>query len=96
MSKTCCNRLRLPVYSCQLCVDINVECSIICIMAIQYLYIYIYVFIFRFCCKHRNTIDPASISNFKQPPADLLMVTEKVMPRILLRLVQYLRENRYF
>lgn len=53
------------------------------------------MWVFRFCSKHKNIIDPASNINCKQPPADLLMVTERIMPRILLRLVQYLRENRY-
>jgi len=33
--------------------------------------------------------------NYKQPPADLLRVAERIMPRLFLRLVQYLRENRY-
>lgn len=56
---------------------------------------YLCMWVFRFCSKHKNIIDPASNRNCKQPPADLLMVTERIMPRILLRLVQYLRENRY-
>lgn len=43
-----------------------------------------------------NTDGSANNDNFKQPPADLLRVAERIMPRLLLRLVQYLRENRYF
>lgn len=51
-----------------------------------------------FCRKHSSTnnIDGTSTSSnsgCKQPPADLLRVAERIMPRLLLRLVQYLREN---
>jgi len=53
----------------------------------------------RFCRKHSSTINTdgtstSTNSGCKQPPADLLRVAERIMPRLLLRLVQYLRENR--
>jgi len=68
----------------------------------QYLLINIYIYLFsfsRFCSKHSSTINvdgtsTSSNSGCKQPPADLLRVAERIMPRLLLRLVQYLRENR--
>lgn len=57
-----------------------------------------FYFFFRFCHKHStNNLDGNSsikTSSFKQPPADLLRVAERILPRLLLRLVQYLRENR--
>lgn len=47
---------------------------------------------FRFCDRH----GPKSQVNKPSAPSDLMCVAEAVMPRIILRLIQHLREHRYW
>lgn len=78
----------------------GVECTVDLIHQQYLLKKEIHLFSFsRFCRKHSSAINidgtsTSSDSGCKQPPADLLRVAERIMPRLLLRLVQYLRENR--
>jgi hypothetical protein len=46
---------------------------------------------FRFCDRH----GPRAQVNKTAVPSDLMCVSEAVMPRIILRLVQHFREYRY-
>ena len=46
---------------------------------------------FRFCDRH----GPKAQVNKPSAPTDLMCVAEAVMPRIILRLIQHLREHRY-
>lgn len=52
--------------------------------------IYVYLFYFcRFCDRH----GPNKGLNKGNAPTDLMCVAEAMMPRIILRLIQHLREN---
>jgi hypothetical protein len=46
----------------------------------------------RFCGRH----GPKAQVNKPSAPSDLMCVAEAVMPRIILRLIQHLREHRYW
>lgn len=43
----------------------------------------------RFCTRH----GPSQVKQQTKPPADLLAIAEALMPRLLLRLIQHLRDN---
>lgn len=47
-------------------------------------------FLCRFCDRH----GPDKLVNKGKAPSDLMCVAEAMMPRIILRLIQHLRENR--
>lgn len=47
-------------------------------------------FVCRFCDRH----GPNKSVNKGKAPTDLMCVAEAMMPRIILRLIQHLRENR--
>lgn len=46
---------------------------------------------YRFCDRH----GPNAAVNKSVAPSDLMSVAEAMMPRIILRLIQHLRENWY-
>lgn len=51
----------------------------------------IYFLCYRFCDRH----GPKAAVNKSVAPSDLMCVAEAMMPRIILRLIQHLRENWY-
>lgn len=52
---------------------------------------YNYYLLCRFCDRH----GPNKSVNKSAAPSDLMCVAEAMMPRIILRLIQHLREHRY-
>lgn len=46
--------------------------------------------LYRFCDRH----GPNKAASKGKAPTDLMCVAEAMMPRIILRLIQHLRENR--